>query len=186
MDPKEKFDYGKVEALGRQLLIALGEDPDRAGLVDTPRRFARAWEEFILYDPGNCDTTFEVETTDEMVAVKGIRVWSFCEHHLLPFWADVSIGYIAMDKILGLSKFGRIAHEAAHRLQLQERLTKDIADEVIKLTGSQSVAVIAEGEHLCMTMRGIKTPSRMISSVMRGVFRDKPEARAEFLAMIHR
>jgi len=116
-----------------------------------------------------------------MVIVSGIKVWSLCEHHLLPFWCNITIGYIAKNKVLGLSKFGRIAHKYAHQLQIQEQLVSQIADEVCSVTDSNDVAVLAEGEHLCMTMRGIRTPAIMKSSVMRGVFRDKPEARQEFL-----
>lgn len=165
-------------------MIEIGENPDREGLQDTPRRWARWWIEFATYDPGNTDTVFESVSTDQMVIVSGIKVWSLCEHHLLPFWCNISIGYIAGDKVLGLSKFARIAHQFAHKLQLQERLTHEIADEVIRLTGSNSVAVLGKGEHLCMQMRGIKSSGIMTSSVMRGVFYDKPEARQEFLSLI--
>lgn len=122
----------------------------------------------------------------QMVVVSGMRVWSLCEHHLLPFWADVSIGYIADGRVLGLSKFARIAHKFAHRLQLQEQLVLQIADEIEAVTGTRNVAVIATGEHLCMTMRGVKTPAMMHSSVMRGVFRTDADARAEFLALTKR
>lgn len=173
-----------LELLARDLLLAIGEDPTREGLRDTPRRFAAWWREFIEYDPGNTETTFEAVTTDQMVIVSGLRIFSLCEHHLLPFWCDVAIGYIADGRVLGLSKFARVAHQVAHRLQLQERLTHSIADEIEHLTGSGDVAVLAHGEHLCMVMRGIKTSGRMTSSVMRGAFRDKPEARAEFLRLV--
>ena len=106
-----------------------------------------------------------------------------CEHHLLPFWCDVSVGYIATDAVLGLSKFGRIAKKYAHRLQLQEQLVHQIADEVEQVTGSPNVAVLAQGEHLCMSMRGVETPAIMKSSVMRGVFFHSPTARQEFLSL---
>jgi GTP cyclohydrolase I len=152
-------------------------------LVDTPRRFAAWWREFIEYDPGTVDTTFEAVSTDQMVIVSGLRVWSLCEHHLLPFWCDVSIGYITGDRVLGLSKFARIAHQVAHRPQLQERIVQEIADEVERLVQSRGVAVIASGQHLCMTMRGIKTDGRMKTSVMRGVFREDSDARREFLSL---
>jgi GTP cyclohydrolase I len=173
----------ELERIGRELLVAIGEDPDRDGLVDTPARFARWWTEFIEYDPGITDTAFAGITTDQMVVVSGIKVWSLCEHHLLPFWCDISIGYIARDRVLGLSKFARIAHQCAHRLQVQERLTHQIADEVMRVADSPDVAVLGRGEHLCMTMRGIKSPALMTSSVMRGVFLDKPQARDEFLRL---
>ena len=176
-------DYEDLLRIGKELLYAIGEDPNREGLRETPRRFANWWHEFISYDAGKIDTVFESVTTDQMVVVSGMRVWSLCEHHLLPFWCDVSIGYIARDRVLGLSKFGRLTHLAAHRLQIQERLVHQIADAVEQLTGSPDVAVLATGEHLCMSMRGVKTPALMRSSAMRGVFLSKPEARSEFMSL---
>lgn len=163
--------------------MALGEDPERPGIVETPRRWANWWREFVEYDTGKLDTVFESVTVDQMVAVSGIRVWSLCEHHLLPFWCDLTIGYIAGEHVLGLSKFARVAHKYAHKLQIQERLVQEIADDIQRLTGSPDVAVSAAGEHLCMTMRGIKTPALMRSSVMRGAFRNDGRARAEFFAI---
>lgn len=174
----------QLMALCRELLTLLGEDPDREGLRDTPRRWADWWLEFIEYQPGKTETTFEAVSSDQLVIVKGIRVWSLCEHHLLPFWCDISIGYIAEDNVLGLSKFARIAHQFAHRLQLQERLTHQIADEIQRITGSRDVVVVGEGSHLCMEMRGVKAPHRMLSSVTRGRFRDLPALRAEAMALI--
>lgn len=176
--------FQELCGIAKSLLIAIGEDPNRPGLQDTPRRFADWWLEFIRYEPGTLDTTFETTTTNQMVVVSPIRVWSLCEHHLLPFWGDVSIGYIARDRVLGLSKFARIAHKHAHSLQLQERLADQIANEINEVTGSNDVAVHIRGEHLCMTMRGIKTPAVMQTSVMRGVFFEKPEARQEFFSLI--
>jgi len=178
------FDYNKVKQIGRELLVALGENPDREGLVDTPRRFANYWQEFIEYEPGKVDTTFEAITTDQLVSISGIKVWSLCEHHLLPFWCNISIGYIAENKVLGLSKFARIAQKHAHKLQLQEQLVHQIADEIEQTTGSSDVAVLGQGEHLCMITRGIKTPGLMSSSVMRGRFRTQPETRQEFFQML--
>ena len=177
-------DYQKLVSLGRELLLALGEDPNREGLLDTPRRWADSWREFVEYDPGTTETLFSSISTDQMVCVSGMRVYSFCEHHLLPFWCDVSIGYIAAKHVLGLSKFARIAHQFAHRLQLQERLGHQIADEITRITSSEDVAVVLKGEHLCMVSRGIRTPGLMTSSVMRGVFRAESEARLEFLRLI--
>jgi len=182
----KRVDYPRLLALGRELLIAIGEDPEREGLQETPRRWADAWREFIEYDPGTVDTYFESVSTDQMVVVSGMRVWSICQHHLLPFWTDISIGYIATDRILGLSKFARIAQKYAHQLQLQERLCKQIADEIVMLAKSTDVAILAQGQHLCMTARGIKTPAIMTSSIMRGVFREKHEARMEFLRLTER
>ena len=123
-------------------------------------------------------------TEESLFCVSGLRVVSLCEHHLLPFWCEVSIGYIPDEKVLGLSKFARIAHQFAHRLQLQEQLGLQIANEITRITGTMNVAVVLKGEHLCMTARGIRTPGRMTSSVMRGVFRTESETRMEFLRLI--
>jgi GTP cyclohydrolase IA len=180
----KRVDYPRLLALGRELLIAIGEDPERDGLRETPRRWADAWREFIEYDPGTTETTFASVASDQLVCVSGMRVASLCEHHLLPFWCDVSIGYIPNDKVLGLSKFARIAQQFAHRLQLQERLGEQIADEISRITGTQNVAVVLKGEHYCMTARGIRMPGRMTSSVMRGVFRTESQTRMEFLRLI--
>lgn len=176
-------DYERLLSLGRDLLLAIGEDPDRPGLQDTPRRWAQWWREFVEYDAGKINTTFESVTTDQMVVVSGMKVWSLCEHHLLPFWCNISVAYIATDRVLGLSKFARIAHKYSHRLQIQEQLTHQIADEIQQVTGSSDVGVIGKGEHLCMTMRGIETPAIMTSSVMRGMFRSDDRARSEFLSL---
>jgi GTP cyclohydrolase IA len=178
-----KVDYPRLLELGRELLIAIGEDPDREGLQDTPRRWASWWREFIEYDAGTTDTSFNSVSTDQMVCVSGMRVFSLCEHHLLPMWCDVAIGYIPRDKVLGLSKFARIAHKFAHQLQVQERLGEQIADELSRITGTPDVAVILKGEHLCMSARGIRTPGVMTTSVMRGVFRAEYQTRMEFLRL---
>jgi GTP cyclohydrolase I len=173
-----------VEEIIKALLYALGENPMREGLKDTPRRVAKFYQEFMEYSPGNTGTTFEPIQVDQMVIVKKIPIYSLCEHHLLPFHCEVSIGYITKDKVLGLSKFARIAQQYAHRLQLQERLAFDIATEVKNLVETDDVAVYAEGEHLCMQMRGIKSPGKMVTSIMWGCFRDEASARQEFLSLI--
>jgi GTP cyclohydrolase I len=178
------MDLRELEGIARRLLVAIGEDPERPGLQGTPARFARHWQEFIEYRDGNTGTAFEVVTADQLVAVKDIRVWSLCEHHLLPFWVDVSVGYIPRTRVLGLSKFARIAQLAAHRLQLQERLIQQIADEVARLADTEDVAVYGVGEHTCMAMRGIRSTGVMCSSVMRGAFRTEHEARAEFFNLL--
>jgi GTP cyclohydrolase IA len=183
-DEKPCVVYEHLLEIGTALLLAIGEDPTRVGLQETPKRFASMWRDFIEYDPGKTDTCFEQQSTDQMVIVSGMRIWSICEHHLLPFWCDISIGYVANGRVLGLSKFGRIAHQFAHRLQLQERLCQNIADEICRLLETEDVAVLARGEHSCMTMRGIRTPATMTSSVMYGLFREKSEARAEFLSLV--
>lgn len=179
-----KVDVATIEDLARQLLVAIGEDPTREGLRETPRRFAKWWREFIEHDAGNAATFFEPITTDQMVVISGMRLWSLCEHHLLPFSTTLSIGYIAEDRVLGLSKFARIAQRYAHRLQVQERLVHQIADEIEALTKTKNVAVIAKGEHLCMSMRGVKVPAMMTTSVLRGMFRYNPDARSEFLSIV--
>jgi GTP cyclohydrolase IA len=136
------------------------------------------------YDPGTTETTFASTSIDQIVCVSGLRMWSLCEHHLLPFWCDVSIGYAPDEKVLGLSKFARIAHQCAHRLQLQERLGQQIAEEISRITGTEDVAVVLKGEHYCMAARGIRTLGLMTSSTMRGVFRTHSETRMEFLRLI--
>lgn len=176
-------DQTKVRRATRLLLEAIGEDPEREGLKDTPNRIGRFWAEFIDYDPGKTETQFESITVDQLVVVSGMRVYSLCEHHLLPFYCDVTIGYLTGDTVLGLSKFARIAHQFAHRLQLQERLVHQIADEVTRITGSEHVAVVATGVHMCMVMRGIKTDGVMTSSEMRGSFRENQQSRLEFLTL---
>jgi len=186
MNQVNQVDTWRIQSAVREILLAIGEDPNREGLQGTTDRVARFWEEFINYDPGKVGVTFESVQVDQMVVVRGIRVYSLCEHHLLPFWCDISIGYITRDKVLGLSKLARVAHKHAHKLQIQERLVSDIAVEVANLANTQDVAVLAEGVHLCMLMRGIKTPATMITSAMYGVFRDLPASRAEFLNLIGR
>lgn len=161
-----------LEDIARRLLVEIGEDPQRDGLRDTPGRFARWWREFTQHDPGSVDTVFETTASGSLVAVSGIDVWSLCEHHLLPFSCRVTIGYLPREHILGLSKFARVAHRHAHRLQSQEQLTQDIADDIEKLTGSPDIAVIGRGEHLCMAMRGVRTPATMTTAVWRGALKD--------------
>jgi len=179
----KKIDHAKVKSLVTELLVALGEDPGREGLQETPRRIADFWQAFLEYDPGKLDTTFSAVKHNQMVAVTGMRVWSMCEHHMLPFWCDISVAYIADDRVLGLSKFARVAHKYAHKLTLQEQLVSDIANELKSILGTNDIAVLAKGEHLCMTMRGIKTPHRMISSALSGKFH-QAEQRSEFFRLV--
>jgi len=178
-------DYDKLVTAATLLLEGIGEDVGREGLVGTPDRIARMWAEFIDYDAGKVDSAFQSVQTDQMVIVRDLRVYSFCEHHAIPFWCDLSVGYLTGQRVLGLSKFARVAHKHAHKLQLQERLVHEIADEVMELTGSESVAVFAEGVHLCMTMRGIKTQGVMQTSVLRGMFQEHG-TKAEFFELIGR
>jgi len=176
-------DYERLRRLGRELLEALGEDPDREGLQDTPRRWADWWREFIEYDPGVTNTTFASSTVGQMVVVSGMRIYSMCEHHLLPFWADVAIGYILRERLIGLSKFARVAHEVAHRLQVQEHIAESIADQVAALAETPDVIVRCSGVHLCMIMRGIRTEGVMSSLVTRGLFKTDSGRCAEFLQL---
>lgn len=169
--------------LARQLLKEIGEDPDRDGLRDTPQRFARWWREFIDYEPGTVETLFESSTTGQLVIVSDIQVWSLCEHHLLPFSCSVTIAYRPVGDLLGLSKFARVAHRHAHKLQVQERLVADIASDITRITGAPDVAVIARGEHLCMTMRGIKASALMTSTAFRGAFGEDSVLRGEVLSL---
>lgn len=171
-----------IEELAFRLLQEIGEDPSRDGIKDTPARYARWWREFTNYDPGKTETSFTLMTTGQMVVVSGIEVWSLCEHHLLPFNCSLTIAYRPKGEVLGLSKFARIAHQFAHRLQIQERLVSDISGEIVRITSATDVAVVGTGEHLCMTMRGIKTSARMTSMSLHGRFEHDPELRNELWA----
>lgn len=171
----------ELTRIGEELLRALGQDLTAEDLRDTPVRFARWWQEFLEYDPGDLDRSFEFSQSAQLVMTSGIRVWSICAHHLLPFWCDVSIGYVPRSTVLGLSKFARCAHKHAHRPQLQERLCGDIAHEIEQLSGSPDVFVVARGEHLCMTMRGIRSAGLVTSTVVRGAFEHDAMLRSEFM-----
>ena len=178
------IDKDKIEKIITDLLIALGEDPTRDGLLETPKRVAKYWKEFVEYDAGKIDTAFESVKTDQMVVVKDMKVWSLCEHHLLPFWTEISVGYITRDKVLGLSKFARIAHKHAHKLQLQEKLVDDIGKEIKRIVGHNDVAVYGKGQHLCMVSRGIRTDGIMVTSNLSGCFRNENETRQEFYNLV--
>ena len=176
-------EFKQLEVICEGLLTVIGEDPKREGLLGTPKRFAKFWMEFMNYDPGNTDVTFESIKTDQMVVVSGLKVWSLCEHHLLPFWSEIAVGYLSGARVIGLSKIARIAHKHAHKLQIQERLVNDIAEDLARLLDHDNVAVMATGRHTCMEMRGIKTKGFMTTSIMRGVFLHGESARNEFLSL---
>jgi GTP cyclohydrolase I len=178
------FDREKVRLATRALLEAIGENPERPGLIDTPDRVARAWEEFITYRDTRAETMFDQVSSGWFVMVRGINVWSICEHHLLPFRCRIAIAYRPYgNRLLGLSKFARIANKFAHQLQLQEQMTTQIGTAVQKASGSKTVAVIVQGEHLCMVSRGIKAHgSEMFSAFYAGEFEDI-DARREFLTL---
>jgi GTP cyclohydrolase I len=165
-----------------ELLAVLDPEPSRPGLKDTPERCAHLWEEFLDHDPGRYDTRFQLEaqTSGDLTVVSGITVWSYCEHHIVPFVADVTIGYLPDGHILGLSKFGRIAEMAASHLQVQEVLVAEIADWIVQVAESDDVAVVARGVHLCAWMRGVRKQVVMKNAALRGKFRVDFALRSEF------
>eukprot|EP00096_Caligus_rogercresseyi_P014125 TRINITY_DN6653_c0_g1_i1.p1 TRINITY_DN6653_c0_g1~~TRINITY_DN6653_c0_g1_i1.p1 ORF type:complete len:220 (-),score=79.72 TRINITY_DN6653_c0_g1_i1:74-733(-) len=173
----------------KQIIRSMGEDPERSGLKDTPLRAAKA---MMFFSKGYDDSIENAvksavfdENHDEMVVVKDIEMFSLCEHHLVPFIGKVSIGYLPMGKVLGLSKFARIVEIYSRRLQVQERLTREIANAVSESVNPAGVAVVIEACHLCMVMRGVqKVNSKTVTSCMLGVFRDDPKTRNEFLDLI--
>ncbi|WP_460818177.1 GTP cyclohydrolase I FolE [Nocardioides korecus] len=184
------FDHDRATAAVRELLFSIGEDPDREGLQDTPARVARAWAELTV---GLHQTPDEVLTTtfdighDEMVLVSNIELWSMCEHHLVPFTGVAHVGYIPSTdgKITGLSKLARVVDVFAKRPQVQERLTTQVADAVVRILEPRGVIVVIEAEHLCMTMRGVrKAGARTITSAVRGMMH-QPATRAEAMSLIN-
>lgn len=184
------FDQARAEAAVRELLIAIGEDPDREGLLDTPARVARAYAEVTaglrMRPEDVLSTTFDLGH-EEMVLVRDIELWSMCEHHLVPFTGVAHVGYIpaATGKITGLSKLARLVDLYARRPQVQERLTTQVADALVRLLEARGVIVVIEAEHLCMTMRGVrKAGARTITSAVRGSFLTEPATRAEAMALI--
>jgi GTP cyclohydrolase I len=184
------FDHDRAASAVRELLIAIGEDPDREGLRDTPDRVARAYAELtagMRQEPGDVlTTTFDIGH-DEMVLVRDIELWSMCEHHLVPFTGVAHVGYIPSDtgKITGLSKLARLVDVYAKRPQVQERLTTQIADALVDGLDARGVIVVIEAEHLCMTMRGVrKAGARTITSAVRGQLRNAA-TRSEAMALIN-
>lgn len=183
------FDAARAEAAVRELLIAVGEDPDRDGLLDTPARVARAYRETFagLYqDPRDVLTTTFDAGHQEMVMVRDIAVYSTCEHHLVPFHGVAHVGYIpgADGRITGLSKLARVVDVYAKRPQVQERLTSQVADALVEVLNPGGVMVVLECEHLCMSMRGVRKPgARTVTSAVRGQMRDAA-TRAEAMALV--
>ncbi|WP_026257781.1 GTP cyclohydrolase I FolE [Actinopolymorpha alba] len=183
------FDHERAERAIRELLVAVGEDPDREGLKETPARVARAYAEMFaglrMTPDAVLSTTFDLGH-DEMVLVKDIEVWSVCEHHLVPFTGVAHIGYVPNDRgqITGLSKLARLVDVFAKRPQVQERLTTQIADSLVRILEPRGVIVVIECEHLCMTMRGVRKPgAKTVTSAVRGQLRD-PATRAEAMSLI--
>ncbi len=183
------MDKARIEAAVRELLIAIGEDPDREGLVETPNRVARMYEEIyagLEEDPKKHLKIFNEDNNDEMVIVRDIPLYSICEHHLIPFIGKAHIAYIPGNgKVIGLSKLARIVNCFAKRPQLQERLTSQVADFLYENLEPQGVAVVVEAEHLCMTMRGARASgSQTRTSAMRGIMRSDARTRAEALSLL--
>ena len=183
-------DKAKVEQAIRLLLEGIGEDPDREGLKDTPDRIARMCTEIYGGLDEEADQhllkQFQVEN-NEMVLEKDITFYSMCEHHLMPFYGKAHVAYIPNGKVVGLSKLARTVEVYARRLQIQERMTAQIADDIMKYLAPQGVMVMLEAEHMCMTMRGIKKPgSQTVTLVTRGIFAENKELQDRFLQMVNR
>jgi len=182
-------DKVRIEKAIREILLAIGEDPDRAGLLETPERVARMYEEIfsgLHIDPQSVVKVFQEGELQEMIVVKDIPLYSMCEHHLLPFVGKASVVYIPRKgRILGLSKLARIVDVLAKKPQLQERLTTEVADAILKALDPLGVAVVIEAEHLCMTMRGIKKPgSKTVTSALRGLFKTDARSRNEAMSLL--
>lgn len=186
------FDHARAEAAVRELLHAIGEDPDREGLRETPARVARAYAEVTaglrMTAEDVLTTTFDIGH-EEMVLVRDIEFWSMCEHHLVPFTGVAHVGYIpaSSGKITGISKLARLVDVYAKRPQVQERLTTQIADSLTEILEARGVIVVMDAEHLCMTMRGVKKPgARTVTSAVRGLMLTSATTRAEAMAIINR
>ncbi|HEY7107806.1 MAG TPA: GTP cyclohydrolase I FolE [Nitrososphaeraceae archaeon] len=180
---KSSINKKKIEKLVRQILIELGENPDREGLIGTPHRIAEMYEE--IFSGYHMSSELEIsfnEETDSIIA-RDIQFYSMCEHHILPFFGKIHIAYIPAGKVFGISKLARLVEKYSRRLQIQERLTKEIADEIMKM-GVKGVMVVAEGEHLCMRMRGVKNSGMITTVANRGIVA-KTDAKEHLLALIY-
>lgn len=191
LEPRaNKVDHGKIERAVRDILEAIGEDPDRDGLLDTPARVARMYAEIsggLQEDPKeHLYKVFDVDH-DEMIMVRDIPIYSMCEHHLLPFYGEAHVAYIPKPggKITGLSKIARLVDGYARRPQVQERLTRQVADAVQEVLDPAGVLVVVEAEHMCMSMRGVRKPgSSTVTSAVHGSFRESAASRAEAMRFI--
>jgi len=186
---KGTVDRDRIKAAVIQLLEAIGDDPGREGLLETPRRISEMYEEIfggLLIDPTEyLKVGFEV-AHDEMVILRNIPFYSMCEHHFLPFHGEAHVGYVPDGRVVGVSKLARVVDGFARRPQIQEQLTSQVAEAIMETLHPDGVAVVIEAEHLCMTMRGVKKPgSRMVTSAMRGQFKRSSVTRAEFLSLVH-
>ena len=183
-----KVDLDRIRRAVREILLAVGEDPDREGLLDTPDRVARMYAEVfqgLHQDPGAHLSKLFTQKYDEMVLIKDIRFESFCEHHLLPFVGRAHVAYIPEGKVVGLSKIPRVLDVLAKRPQMQERLTEEVADLLMSELDAKGVAVVMEATHSCMTIRGVHKPgSSFVTSAMRGAFKERPATRSEVMSLI--
>jgi GTP cyclohydrolase I len=182
------LDEERIADAVREIIVAVGEDPEREGLRETPRRIASMYAELfsgIGCDPSALLTTGFDESHDEMVILKDIPFYSLCEHHFAPFQGAVHIGYLPNGRVVGVSKLARVVEIFARRPQLQERLTSQVADCIVDSLHADGVAVVIEAEHACMSFRGVKKPgSHVVTSAMRGQFRKSSISRAEFLSLV--
>jgi GTP cyclohydrolase I len=183
------IDFDRIRAAVREILAAVGEDPDREGLADTPDRVARMYAEMfsgLRHDPREHLRKTFTQKYDEVVLVRDIEFASMCEHHLLPFTGTAHVAYLPAGKVAGLSKLARVVDSMARRPQIQEQMAEQIADLLMDELGARGVAVILEAEHTCMTIRGVRKPGSITTtSAMRGAFRDNPTTRNELLALIY-
>lgn len=186
--PAAAIDQARIERAVREILAAVGEDPDREGLQETPARVARMYAELFAglhEDPRLHLKKFFTEKYDEIVLVRDISFNSVCEHHLLPFLGRAHIGYLPNGKVIGLSKLARVVESVSRRPQVQERMTETIADLLVDELDAKGVAVVIEATHTCMTIRGIKKPGSLcVTSAMRGVFRSNMSSRSEVMSLI--
>ncbi|WP_165068340.1 GTP cyclohydrolase I FolE [Paludisphaera rhizosphaerae] len=186
--PSHPIDMDRIQRAVREILLAVGEDPDREGLLETPDRVARMYAEVfqgLHQDPRVHLTKLFTQRCDEMVLVRDIRLVSFCEHHLLPVIGQAHVAYIPNGKVVGLSKIPRVIDVLSKRPQLQERLTQEVADLLMKELGARGVAVVIEASHSCMTIRGVEKPdSSFVTSAVRGGFKDNPATRSEVMSLI--
>ena len=166
------MDKERVKKLVRELIIEIGEDPTREGLKDTPRRIADAYSEIFGGYDSDSELSVQFSEDSETVVAKNIQFYSMCEHHMLPFYGTIQIAYVPNGRVFGISKLVRVVEKFSKRLQIQERITKNIADELYS-QGVKGVAVIADAEHLCMKMRGVKNDAKVTTSAFRGTFEDK-------------
>ena len=185
-----KIDAERIQRAVKEILLAVGEDPEREGLKKTPERVARMYSELLggtFEDPNIHLRSVFTEKYDEIVLLRDIPFYSICEHHLLPFIGKAHVAYLPTGKVLGVSKLARIVDTFAHRLQAQERLTGQIADFLMENLKPMGVAVVLQASHSCMTIRGIKKPgSTMVTSALRGIFRRDPKSRSEILSLMHK